>query len=670
MKDWRWTLAAGAPTLRLRDFIRAQVPDLSPTEVDRALRDGRVQVGKLVERSAARRVGPGDRVDARLPGSRDVGAAQGRTLLRGLGWAAVDKPSGVVVHDDGRHGRSPEWIARLFPDGATAVATHRLDRGTSGVLVVATDEDALRAWSRRFEQREVHKLYHAIVGPGPRGASGELEGADADGRPMHLRWSLLRRSVTGDRAELAVEPREGRTHQIRKLLAQAGTPIVGDNEYGRSGVGAAPRLALHHRRLRWDGEEVEAPLPSGWDELLEPPAADTPAPGLRISDATVRILGKGHPWVLRDRDTGRTDHLRVGTVVELKDRRGEAQGMAVIDASGDLCARVLVGDAPRRWTERARLAVERRRSLLESMASDCVRLVHGEADGLPGLLLDRWAEVLVATLTGPCAEPMVGPAVDAARLVLGPLPCYVQQHYDDLRARPGGERGAALPGRWWDESGAATEGQEWGLRYRIDPIGTLSTGLYPDQRDNRRVVLESVAGLSVANLFGHTGAFSVAALRGGAARVETVDASGPWLTQAEANITRNALPWDRHTTTVAAASRWAERDGPAFDLIVVDPPAFARGRGAQDWSARRDLGTLLAALRRRLNPTARLLVCVNHKDLDSGWLRGQIEHALADARPALRRAAPSPDRPDLPGFPEGRAFVGWWAECRPPRPKH
>lgn len=664
MKRLRWAVPAALTGCSVRALLGATLHEHRWGAIDDAFRAGRVRVeGRQVEdgRRAARR---GETIEVELGAPPEVPARAATLLAHIDAQLFVDKPSGVLVHDDGSHGEPPAWLRRFASSWPTLLPAHRLDRPTSGVLVLCTDAAALATWSERFARRDLEKEYRAVVSPAPKGERGEIEGADEGGRPMRLSWERLSTSDDGSRAELRCLPHEGRNHQVRRLLASAGFPIVGDYEHGPLVGRRELRLALHHRRLRWDGGTVQAPMPMGWGDLLAP-CGSPKRPSVRISDASARILGQGHPWVLRDRDTGSTGHLSAGTLVELVDRLGQAHGTAVIDGPEPLCARAAAPHAGG-WRQTAERAIDRRQGLIAAPETDCVRLVHGEADGMPGLWVDRWAGVVVATVHGAAAETMVGAAIEAARDRLGPLPCFVQQHPRDLRARGGGEHGARLEGRWWDGEGEAAEGAEFGLRYGIDPIGTLSTGLYPDHRDTRRRLRTEVAGRRVANLFAHTGAFSAVALAGGAAFVESVDLSARWLAVLGDNLRRNGLESARHSSRKLDAPRWAEERSEPFDVIIVDPPAFARGGGSKgDWSTRRDLPSLLVRLAGRLSKDGELIVSANHKDLDPSWLRGQIEAAFPAERLDWRRVLPAEDRPDVPGFPEGRAFVSWWVRRRP-----
>jgi 23S rRNA (cytosine1962-C5)-methyltransferase len=698
MRHVRLQVPQPAEPSRLDRFLTAQLPELGPTRIRMLLGERKVRVGGRVEVRGERTLRPREWVElsyhpSLLPPPDRWG--RDRLLLEGPGFFAVDKPEGVLTHRDEIHGIGVAELLGPVVGLAPALLkpAHRLDRETSGVLLVAEDRDTARELSSLFADREIAKQYRAIVSPAPERDQDSVQRHDEAGRPMTLRWQVLRRSPNGARAELLVEPREGRTHQIRLLLAAAGFPIVGDVEHGRALPGGAPRMGLHCWRLRWDDVEVEAPLPRGWDRLLDEPKALAPPPGtpppaqrkdggrpqptgrrtLRVSAATRRVLGAGHPWVVADRDTGDMSALRAGDVVDLVDPGGFFVATATVDPGQPVCARVLGVDpqeplGEQSWEHRAGAALERRAALLADGETDAIRLVHGEADGLPGLTVDRWGPLLVATVAGPCAEVFLPGVLAAVEARVGRVPVWQQRHFTDLRRKGG--TGARLDGAWRVPPDGDLPASLWvrerGLRFLVEPRGTLSTGLYPDQRDNRARLAPSFPGARVLNLFGHTGAWTVAALAAGAEHACTVDLARGWLQRAGENVAANGLPENRHRAVAQGALEFVRGDDGGWDVAIVDPPAFAKGRsGDPDWSARRDLPGLLAALVPRLSAKGRALVTVNAKDLAETWLRDAITLAWRHGgrpSPRLRRMEPSMDYPVRKGFPEGRAFVGLLVE--------
>jgi len=677
---------------RLDRFLVANLPGLSRRKVKGLLDAGQVRVGDRVERRAGRRLRPGEQICLSFRPSLLTSPAlsDADVIARGDGWLGVNKPSGLPTHrtEDGGVG-VPEALGR------DVLVVHRLDRGTSGVLLLAQDKQTAAARAERFAGRSIRKTYLAIVSPAPQEDAGEREDPDERG-PMRLSWRVLQRSRDGSRAELEVMPREGRTHQIRRQLAAGGTPIVGDLQYGRALPGGAPRLGLHCAALAWDEVLVSAPAPAGWKELLEgtpvepssPPKAQPrrarakPARGplrrLKISRASARILRSGHPWVLPDRDTGDLSGFEPGDQALLVDPAGGAVGVALVDPAASVCARLLalnrtdpIGDED--VHKRVVRALDKRRTVLADPGTDCLRLLNAEADGLPGLVLDQWAQMRLATRATTAVSSFAHAAYRAVDEVLGEALLYEKDHVQDLRRRGQGREGETLPGRWV-RGPAPPEpliAREDGLKYRVTPWESLTTGLYPDQRENRRrMAMRLPPEARVLNLFAHTGAFSVRAAASGAARAVSVDLSPKYCEWTRENLVRNDLDPETHPAIAAASEVWLAETKERFDFVVLDPPAFARGRrGSRGWNARRDYRSLVSACARVLDEgEGWLLAIVNLKGIKPRWLRTEVEAGLRAAgrgAKAVIDAPPAPDHPRLRGFPEGIAFRGVLVHVRP-----
>ena len=688
MRSLRLPVPSPALPERLDRFVSANVPELSRKAVKRLIDAGQVRLDGRACRRAATPLRPRQvvEVDYRPSQLQPELLERRHVVERGPGWVAVDKPPGVRTHrsDEGLPG-VPELLAdTLGVEPGALKPAHRLDKQTSGLLVLATDEETLAALGDLFATRAVEKTYRAVVHPAPTDVAGTLEGP----QDMHARWNLLARSPDGSRAELVVQPRQGRTHQVRIQLAHAGWPIVGDIEHGAPVPGGAPRMALHCERLAWGEVALAAPPPPGWEELLTPTQAEeaprperrrsAPSPSrrrtLQVSKATARILRGGHPWVIRDADTGDLGLFEPGDMADLVAPDGSFVATALIDPRRQVCARVVAAKPDARldddeFERRTASALRRRAALLNDPDTTALRLIHGEADGLPGLRVDLWGDQLVATRATGAISRLSPTVYRALAERLGELPLWEQDHFEDLRRRTGGAEGAGLPGRWIRppeaELPTCCQVKEDGLLFEVEPRSGLTTGLYPDQRLNRRTLRRGLAegpeGARIANLFAHTGAFTVACAASGASQVFSVDLSPKYLERARKNLVLNGLEPGLHPTVAADAMSWLQR-APLLDGVIVDPPAHARGRvKGVDWSARRDYRSLVEAAARRLKPGGWLLCIVNLKGLPKDWLRRQVEAGLRGAERRLDRTGPAPpaaDHPRLRGFPEGTPFQG------------
>lgn len=223
----------------------------------------------------------------------------GRVLLDDGAVLALDKPPGVSMATSGRPGKSEEEVvARLLAACGAAPAplllVHRLDEGTSGVVLLARDAETHRALTRAFQERAARKTYRALAWGHPvpaRGVADAPLGRDrrdgrrmavrADGKPAVTRWTTLRRYASV--ADLELAPETGRTHQIRVHLAAKGHPLVGDDLYGggsrwrgvrdpelRAAFAAVAHPLLHAARVAVPslGLDVAAPLPGDFASLL------------------------------------------------------------------------------------------------------------------------------------------------------------------------------------------------------------------------------------------------------------------------------------------------------------------------------------------------------------------------------------------------------------------
>ncbi len=219
-------------------------------------------------------------------------------LAEGDGWLAINKPSGLAVQGGSGTGRHVDGMLQALSEGKEdrMRLVHRIDKDTSGVLLLARDRVAARHLTRAFQQQAMEKTYLAIVAGTPPvmmemkgallkrgGAGGEMMMVAPEGQPSHSSLRLIE-PVGVHMALVALQPHTGRTHQLRVHMAHQGHPIIGDRKYGGAGVqpgsGIARKLHLHAWRLQLvDGTLIEAPLPAYFRNTLatlglEVPGAD------------------------------------------------------------------------------------------------------------------------------------------------------------------------------------------------------------------------------------------------------------------------------------------------------------------------------------------------------------------------------------------------------------
>ena len=294
--------------------------------------------------------------------------------------------------------------------------------------------------------------------------------------------------------------------------------------------------------------------------------------------------------------------------------------------------------------------------------SDGVRLVHGESDGLPGLVVDRYADTLSVQFLSAGAERWKNVVVDALMVATGASRLYERS---DTAARQ--REGLAATSGWLRGEGSTELTiREHAWRFGLDVASGHKTGFYLDQRDNRRLFAETVRHFAferVLNCYCYTGGFSVAALAGGAVHVTAIDSSAPSLARAEANVALNGFDAARHTTLDADVNQ-SLRDllaaGRSFDGVVLDPPKLAPTAAHAERAARayKDINRLALML---LRPGGALFTfsCSGGiaPDLFHKIVAGAGLDAGVDGFVTARLGA-APDHPMTVTFPEGDYLKG------------
>ena len=362
----------------------------------------------------------------------------------------------------------------------------------------------------------------------------------------------------------------------------------------------------------------------------------------------------GHPWIFSNEVAGFEGAAEDGDLVDVVDARGAFLGRAYLNRRSLICARLLTRgrdeiDADF-FARRLERAVRFRARALPGATA--VRLVHGESDQLPGLVIDRygdWLVVQVLTLGMEVRAPLVREAIER---VLAPRG-VVRAADAPLRALEG------LPlerNVWWGDVPERTDVEMEGFTVEVNLLHGQKTGLFLDQRHNRRRAEVRAEGRRVLDLFCYQGEWALHAARGGASSVLAVDSSEPALDAALRNAERNGFA-DRVGFRRADAFdtlRQLERAGERFGMIILDPPALVKSRKHLAAAARayRDLNRIAMAL---LEEEGVLVTCsCSHHMEDVLFRQVLLESARAARRPfrVLDWAAESPDHPQLLAVPE------------------
>ncbi|QID16618.1 23S rRNA (cytosine(1962)-C(5))-methyltransferase RlmI [Nitrogeniibacter mangrovi] len=378
-----------------------------------------------------------------------------------------------------------------------------------------------------------------------------------------------------------------------------------------------------------------------------------------------RALLRRHPWIYDSAVARLEGRARAGDTVAVLTDGGKALGKAAWSPDSKIRARMWSFDPEavidHAFFKRAVAAAVARRATHPWLAKqDGVRLIHGESDGLPGVVVDRFGAVVVMQLTSAGADKWRAAIVDALVQATGCAAVY-ERSDSDVRGREGLE---PVTGCVHGELPDTLTIEEHGIRMEVDVVGGHKTGFYLDQRDNRRLTRDLAAGRRVLNCFCYTGGFSLQALAGGAASVLSIDSSAPALATAARNLALNpALPAERaawQEADVFAALRQLRDAGERFDLIILDPPKFAPSAAHAERAARayKDINLLGFRL---LDPGGMLMTysCSGGigVELFHKIIAGAAADAGVDAR-ILHRLAAAPDHPVGLAVPEGEYLKG------------
>src|SRR6185436_12368635 len=388
---------------------------------------------------------------------------------------------------------------------------------------------------------------------------------------------------------------------------------------------------------------------------------------------TVLVLKKGrekslrrrHPWLFSGAVEKLSGKAGAGDTVDIRDASGKVLGRAAYSPKSQIRARVWTFD-PSEEVDAAffRRRIERALALREALPArrhtNALRLVHGESDGLPGLIVDRYADVLVAQFLAAGVERWRDPILDtlsaltAAEAIFERSDAEVRK-LEALPARVGFARG--------NRNASRCPIVEYGLNFRVDVEQGQKTGFFLDQRENRQRVRALAAGRAVLDGFSYTGGFSIAALSGGASRVTAIESSAPALEVAQENLAANPLDAARIEFVqgdVFAKLRTLRDQNAKFDLVVLDPPKFAPSAAQVKNAARAYKDINLWALK-LLSPGGLLATfsCSGgvSAELFQSIVAGAAVDAGADAK-IIERFGAAADHPVATEFPEGEYLKG------------
>jgi 23S rRNA (cytosine1962-C5)-methyltransferase len=401
-------------------------------------------------------------------------------------------------------------------------------------------------------------------------------------------------------------------------------------------------------------------------------SGSTGLPVARLHPGKDKPVRQRHPWIFSGAIGQVEGSPAPGGLIEVEDAGGQRLARGYYNPHSQISIRILTWDPDEAvdaafWHRRLDAAAEARADLAANPATTAYRLVYAESDGLPGLVVDRYAGgspgdvwLAVQFLTAG-VEVWRAEILDALEALFAPRGIVDRsdvavRRQEGLPLRRELCRGAGPP--------SDLEIRENGLRFHVDLLGGQKTGFYLDQRENRRVAGARARGRRVLNAFSFTGAFGVYALAGGALHVTNVDSSYEALEGAEAALRLNGFDPDRQSEGIAGdvfqVLRAFRDEGRQFDLVILDPPKFARGKSDLPAATRgyKDVNLLGCKL---LAPGGLLATfsCSGSvtPDLFQKVVFGAALDAGRDAQ-IVAKLGQGSDHPILLSFPEGEYLKG------------
>jgi 23S rRNA (cytosine1962-C5)-methyltransferase len=401
------------------------------------------------------------------------------------------------------------------------------------------------------------------------------------------------------------------------------------------------------------------------------------SPALVLKPGREKSLRRHHPWIFSGAVARLEGEPDSGDTVQIRAATGKTLALAAYSPSSQIRARAWSFDPAESVDEaflRTRLerALGLRAQLPATRHTNALRLVHAECDGLPGLVVDRYADVLVAQLLSAGAERWREAILDALVELTGCEAIFERsdaevRRLEGLEARSGFVRG--------NRTAARCAIVEYGLDFHVDVEQGQKTGFFLDQRENRQRVRSLAGGREVLDGFCYTGGFSVAALAGGANRVLALESSAAALAVARENLAANGLEASRAELVQAdvfAYLRQLRDRGASFGLVVLDPPKFAPTAAQARNAARayKDINLLALKL---LAPGGLLATFSCSGGVSAELFQSIVAGAALDAgveAKIIERFGAASDHPVALEFPEGEYLKGllllrsWGAAAR------
>lgn len=379
---------------------------------------------------------------------------------------------------------------------------------------------------------------------------------------------------------------------------------------------------------------------------------------LRVTAAAETQIRAGHPWVYGDSVREQNREGVTGELAVIYDRNDTFLAVGLFDSDSPIRVRVLHAGKPQTidstwWSDRVTQTVNRRAGFFDDQTNG-YRLINGESDGWPGLVLDRYADTLVLKLYSAAWLTHFEEIANLIRSKLAPerLVLRLSRNIQSpARQNLSLEDGQTIFG---EKSEAVPTFLETGIRFEADVYRGQKTGFFLDQRENRRAVEKLASGRRVLNAFSFSGGFSLYAARGGALSVTDLDISPHALSSSKRNFELNAADTNiarcHHECIQADALNWlAERNTSQFDLIILDPPSFAK-REAERAGAIRAYEKLAESGMRHLAANGILVACSCSAHVSAEEFFDAVRRSAVKTRRSFEELQTTRHAPDHPAI--------------------
>ncbi len=307
-------------------------------------------------------------------------------------------------------------------------------------------------------------------------------------------------------------------------------------------------------------------------------------PTITIKRGKEHAIKRRHPWIFTGAIDKYDKNLTDGSIVRIIDHGGEFLALGHFSDGPSIAVRIFAFEEAEVnytfWLKKVKAAHNLRMDMLNrTPETNVYRLIHGEGDGLPGLIIDIYGDSAVVQFHS------IGMWSEREHIKNALIEIYGRNlktiYNKSSETMPAAFKDEVSDGFWLgaDENGIVLE---YGNKFIVDWIEGQKTGFFIDQRENRQLLKQYAAGRTVCNMFGYTGGFSVYALAGNALSVDTVDSSKTAVAKASQNIALNFPEANNHQAIEDNAFTYLSNFGSKYNLIILDPPAFAKHHGAID----------------------------------------------------------------------------------------